>query len=250
MGLPLHNQITGHLSPPEILTQHRAGVRTEGAILKYARIWTAIFKNMDWLDESVRAGAQPVLVGHGLQKDIKTGQSGVQSGSEIHIFLLSMDWHGDSSYISPKILDCLQDHDLDRSHNAHIRGTNITVNICDVSDLCFNLVGARDHSRYQRVDQLVSDGVTAILPYLDPKEVQVLPIRPEPSSSDVVIRFEFTRYRLKHPDTADTLEWLFVSEDADRAGEEDHERYVGPENGRAFALDIARRVPVVVNLSM
>lgn len=144
-------------------------------------------------------------MGHGLLQDL-------EADGEIHVFLLTMDWLGDSMYVSTKFMDCLQDHDLDRAHNAHIRGTNITVNVCDVVDVCYAAVEARDHSVYQDIDQLVLDGVTALLPYILPKEVQVVPIKIDPATIDtfsprpVIIHFDFQQYALKNP--ADTREKL------------------------------------------
>lgn len=98
---------------------------------------------MHGLDAAVLAGANPVAVGYGLRNIKVDGdgfgreeRGGEGADGEIYIFLLCMDFNGDSRYVSPKIRDCLQDHDLDNKHNAYIRGTNIIVYICEFAGIC------------------------------------------------------------------------------------------------------------------
>lgn len=221
----VNRSLTAAVSPaPAVRKTSPQGVEIDDTT-KHARAWAKIFKKPDWLKAAVRCGAYPVLVGHNVRQLYEDSTSG-----SVYIFLLDLDWCGELPYERVKIMECLQDYDFDPDrHTIQIRGTNITVNICNTLNQC-RAFDCRDHSWFTDVNQLVSkeDMETAVLYYnVGPQSPEVLLVKlPSPLPSYYGIRIKFKH--CPNPSDSDPLEWVFIpaqnGEDKMHASSFDYDR--------------------------
>ncbi|KUI66043.1 hypothetical protein VM1G_02329 [Cytospora mali] len=169
MDQPLQDKIECLTPPDRLQTQETANSPLDDEIM-HSKAWEKIFKQRDWLEAMHSRGANPVLLGHGVEA-LFEGRD-----DPVYLILLPMDrFSNPGEDWSPKqFFATLQDYNYKQEHGEiSLRDTNITINIADIIPATEPRAKGLGFTKLQNVGKVFrEDATTAVLYYTGPQNPQ------------------------------------------------------------------------------